>query len=563
MRDSIAHSLRLAAPLLAIQALTVVLVWPSGDFPLNDDWVYAKMLHTLVDEGRYEIHPYTQAYALPQLLLAAPVAAAFGFSFSLLRVVTLVIALLAAWGTALCGRALGLPRAAAIACGALLLCNPLFMNLSYTYMTDVPFMTSVAFACLCYLRSLRDGAWQWVLLGTLLSIAAFFSRQFGILVPLAFVATHVLFFRAARGRITAAAACALAIPWAFTLLATGLVHAKRGRLFLASQTLPGYLEPATLGVIGVVLLSVALTLGLLLLPLAAGLAWPASQRKARRPRIARWVSWGTALALLMLLIRDPRPLPRLPNMLRNLGVGPLLLRDIYDMHDPWSPQSLGPVGLWIVTLCAVAAAAICAGAAWRACARKRRPRSIRLARIGALRYRRMQNLFLLVLAALLVLAPLNPKALVYYDRYLIPALIPLALVVARSLPPPWRVSLFRPVAFTCTLFFAFSIVCLHDYMAWNRARWQAIERLRTEFHAKDTQIDAGYEFNGMYTSEAFMEKSGAQSFHIQGDKGWWVMGTGFRVAMSPLEGYRVIGEVSFQSWLGGAQAPILILERAS
>ena len=556
MRNSLAHYLRVAAPLLAIQALTVAVVWPAGDFPLNDDWVYAKMLNTLVDEGRVEIHPYTQAYALVQLLLAAPLAAAFGFSFTLLRVVILVLAFLAAWATALCGRALGLPRTAAIACGALLLCNPLFMNLSYTYMTDVPFMACMVFACLCYLRSLRIGAWQWVLLGTLLSIAAFFSRQFGVLISLSFAVTQILFFRAARRRTTLAAACALALPWACALLGTGLAHAGKGRLFLASQALPGYLDPGTIGVVGVVLFSGVLTLGLFLLPVAAGIVWP------RRGRKARWVSLGTAVALALLLTRDPRPLPRLPNMLRNLGVGPLLLRDIYDIRHPWSPQSLGPVPLWIVTLLALAAAAISAGALWHACTGPRRPRrSISIARIGASRFRCMQNTFLVVLAAMLVLAPLNPKALVYYDRYLVPAMIPLALVLAGSLPPPRRVGVFRPVAFACTLFFVFSIVCLHDYMAWNRARWQAIERLRTEYHARDTQIDAGYEFNGMYTSEAFMEKSGTASFHIQGDKGWWVMGTRFRVAMSPLEGYRVIGEVPYTSWLGGEQVPLLMLQR--
>ncbi|MCC6490781.1 MAG: hypothetical protein IT364_25060, partial [Candidatus Hydrogenedentes bacterium] len=404
--------------------------------------------------------------------------------------------------------------------------------------------------------------WQWVLLGSLLSIAAFFSRQFGILITLAFVATQVLFFRAVRGRVTLAAVCAMTIPWAFTLLATALADTKRGRLFLASQTLPGYLDSAPLGVLGIVVFSIVLTVGLFLLPVAVGVLTPGLGRFPSWPRSARWVSLAAAAVLLFLFMRDPRPLPRIPNMLRNLGVGPLLLRDIYDLRHPWSPQSLGPAALWCVTILAAVAAAICAGAAWSACTRPRRqPRYIRLARIGAARYRRMQSTFLLILAALLVLAPLNPKALVYYDRYLVPALIPLALVVARSLPPPRRVGLFRPVAFACTLYFVFSVMCLHDYMTWNRARWQAIERLRTEFHAKDTQIDAGYEFNGMYTSETFMEESGTKSFHIQGEKGWWVIGSKFRVAMSPLEGYRVIGEVPYDPWLGGENTPVLMLAR--
>lgn len=73
-------------PILCLAALTVVLISPYGEFPLNDDWVYYGMVRDMVEHGRLAVHPYSSAYAAAQVVLAAPIAFLFGLSFTLLRV---------------------------------------------------------------------------------------------------------------------------------------------------------------------------------------------------------------------------------------------------------------------------------------------------------------------------------------------------------------------------------------------------------------------------------------------------------------------------------------------
>ena len=41
----------------AIWIATVLLVWPVGNFPLNDDWAFAKTVKHLLETGTYSPSP--------------------------------------------------------------------------------------------------------------------------------------------------------------------------------------------------------------------------------------------------------------------------------------------------------------------------------------------------------------------------------------------------------------------------------------------------------------------------------------------------------------------------
>jgi len=264
------------------------------------------------------------------------------------------------------------------------------------------------------------------------------------------------------------------------------------------------------------------------------------------------------LVLAVGLLRDRRPLPRLPNILRNLGIGPILLQDTYSIWEPWSPVSAPAGVMWGLTCLALISTALCAGAAVGILISRSQPQWM----IIPSYCRRLQHMFLMFVGALLVLAPYNPLTIIYYDRYLLAGTVPFVLVAAAGLPkrspPHW----FRPVAVACTLLYIFSLVGLQDYMAWHRARWEAIEFLRTELGANDGQVDGGYEFNGMYTSEKFMKRKGTKNVGNQGNKGWWVIGDRYRVAMTPQDRYEIVQRFPYFSWLGFETREVLALERA-
>jgi hypothetical protein len=124
---------------LAMLALLSVLS-PQGEFPINDDWVHARVVQVLLERGRLESFGLDWPVARLPGLLGALFAEVFGFSHTVLRASTLA---LAAAGVLACYALLRdlLGPARALLGALVLLINPLFVNLSYSFMTDVPFLS--------------------------------------------------------------------------------------------------------------------------------------------------------------------------------------------------------------------------------------------------------------------------------------------------------------------------------------------------------------------------------------------------------------------------------------
>src|SRR5207248_711133 len=117
----------------------------------------------------------------------------FGFSHTTLRISTLVLAGSGVLAFYLLLRELLDPGRALL--GALLLLfNPLFVFLSYSFMTDVPFLSLALWALFCYVRALRARSPRlgWLAAGSALAGGAFLIRQLGGALPLAALAGLLL-----------------------------------------------------------------------------------------------------------------------------------------------------------------------------------------------------------------------------------------------------------------------------------------------------------------------------------------------------------------------------------
>lgn len=203
----------LLLPLSALIFLTIILVPPTGNFPLNDDWVYAIPVQMLLDGHGYVAHPFRAAYALFQTYWGAAFCVVFGYSYTALRVSTLILATIAVWLTAKCAREIGASRGAALFSGVVLLGNPLFMNLSYTFMTEVPYIALMAASGLYYLRALRRGHAVDVFVGSAFAVLAFSNRQYGVLASVAFVVSLLIANRTVLFRPGAVRVAAFIAPW--------------------------------------------------------------------------------------------------------------------------------------------------------------------------------------------------------------------------------------------------------------------------------------------------------------------------------------------------------------
>jgi hypothetical protein len=206
-----------AAALTVYFVVCSLLLRPYDNLPFVDDWTYAWSVEQLLKTGELHISNWSAHYPLAQILWGSLFSLPFGFSFTALRVSTVVLAWLGAlafYGTL---RELGRPRPDCLIATLLLLANPVFFILTFSYMTDVPFVSLANIAFFFFILGIRRDRVKHLWLGSLFALIAFFMRQVALAIP---ISVLVYFFAFAYCR-----------RWAY-LLSPGLCS-----LFLLSTPL--------------------------------------------------------------------------------------------------------------------------------------------------------------------------------------------------------------------------------------------------------------------------------------------------------------------------------------
>ncbi|MGD9781052.1 MAG: ArnT family glycosyltransferase [Kiritimatiellia bacterium] len=533
------------AALGALVVLLFALIRPAGEFPLNDDWSYARFVQNGVEQGQVRFKGWTSVPLIAQALWGALFCLPFGFSFAALRLSTAVAGLLGTWGMFFLARSAGHDRPTAFAAALTLAVNPLWVNLSQTFMTDVPFAAACIWALAGWTRALADPRARWRWLGFFASLAASLIRHPGVVLPVAFfLATRVGQRDARRSRAAwPAAGVGLAL---IGFCAYGAAHLGlrpfwigQGQELLAGLgSFAGWLR--MLERAG----EIAVYLGLFGLPFALfGLAG-----EPRRQALARlaWVLPAAALAALGLARMGIR-LPLAGNVLFDAGLGPVRLFDVSTCGLP-NGFSVSPAWWTLATGLGVAGALLGAG---RWCARGRR-------RAEPPETDRRTAVLLAGCAAGWVVPML---AAGYMDRYLV-LLLPLWLL---GIVPPAagragrRSRGLQAAAGTVALLLAlFSVVATRDYFAWNRARWAALDDLVLRRQVAPERIDGGFEFNGWHRYDPAHP---ADRQPVPGRSWWWVADDEFAIAMGPVPGYAERARYPFPRGLGTSPGWILVLQR--
>ncbi len=517
-----------------------------GDFPLNDDWLYARVVEEFLATGRIAKPQLAAASLVGQSLWGAATSVVLGFSHTSLRVAGFALHLVASLCTALAVGARAGSRKAAFA-GLLVLLSPLGLVSACSFMPEPALEAAVAGTVLML------GVWEerpTVARGGALALAsafAFLVHPVGLLVPVWCLA-RALFAapvgRGSRSRWRDLAPPLVALGAAIPFLAWYL-HGTEGTMSgmwldksrgievpLRLLTRPGILP----------------SLGLLLLP--CGLAWVSPSRTFAPTCVILWV-WGQAWWLGS---GTPLPLPSLENVLHRGGLGFVGLQGTPPALPPWfwmvaslasAGSAIGLIGAlmgseglppWV----AVATAAVpwVAGVLMGQSILRAIAVGLTCAALWAWTLRgtlRALGPSTLALVWLGVLAAAPP----FYDRYLVP-LVPLFVV---DLVP--RLGRLRAWAWgVLAALGVLSAAGTHDYLAWNRCRWELVEGLLADGVSPD-EIEAGYEWAGWrhaWRGTVSLPRRDPAS-------PWWIrlwapqIVPRYVVALCPLPGYETVGEV--------------------
>lgn len=173
--------------LFLIFILAEVLVWPAGEFPLNDDWSYSKSVLILLKEGDIYIGTWCAMTLASHVLWGFGFVKLLGFSFFALRLSNLFSSMLGILIINHLSFKFSNNKVMAFTVSLTLLFNPIYFNLSNTFMTDINFNTWLL--CCIYLiyLFLEKKSWIYLPIFIVMSIALILNRQFGIVVPLSFI----------------------------------------------------------------------------------------------------------------------------------------------------------------------------------------------------------------------------------------------------------------------------------------------------------------------------------------------------------------------------------------
>lgn len=171
--------------IIGVFAVGWLLVGPRANVPVIDDWVYAWSVEHLLATGRLQVLEFSAVYPIAQILWGALFTRVLGFSFGVLRLSTLALAVIGCWAIYLTLRELGCRRAASLLGALALALDPVYFALSFSFMTEVPFAGMSAVTLYCFVRALRRNSTAFVWAGALFSVAAFLVRPLGLALPLA------------------------------------------------------------------------------------------------------------------------------------------------------------------------------------------------------------------------------------------------------------------------------------------------------------------------------------------------------------------------------------------
>jgi hypothetical protein len=539
--------------ILGFYILCILAADPRGEFPLNDDWSYVRSAFSFGSGRGMHVDEWSAPSLVGQAFYGGLLARLFSPRFDVLRLSTLFLSCCTAallWGIF---SRLKIRKGLASVLLLTWIFNPLQFNLSFTFMTEIPFLFFAALAIYFYVLYL-DGGKTFVLVLAAAALGyAFLIRQTAIIFILALICSILLDLqtpmkkRIRQAALAALAAGAFVAGYYWWVISGGGVTAAVHRKFdllqhLTSEQLIGN----SYGIFFYLAFIIFPPL-LVLIPSRHRAPWNLNKKLA----ISVLVAWS-AIALVGIgwFYGHSNPeylpsttyhekMPFLLNVLYDSGLGPITL----------DPAYFGPCPTPIhIRVWQAVTALVALGAVWMGS----------ICVFGLLRVRTIQK----SRRPLLSFAGLAFTGIVFFevlfshlqegglfDRHIVIAALPFYLLLIlftgvndRENGAVNTIS-FSAAGIGLAAFMAFSVAANHDYMEWNRIRWEMGRNLLAG-GVDPLSIVGGFEFNAWYNYDTFLARG-----NISKVRQWWYDRRDYLISMTPQDGYEIKQKKSYYSWV--------------
>lgn len=517
-------------------AVAALLVNPFGDFPLNDDFSFGRSVYNITELGVLRFDDWLSMTLITQVFWGGFFCKTFGFSFTVLRFSTLVIGGLGMMALFFSIRQLTAVKWLAFLSTLVFVFNPLFFSLSFTFMSDVPFISLISISVLFYLKFFKTEQLKWLVLASILAISAMFVRQLGMLLPMAFAITWLLRKKWSLRQL---------VVGLLPLIVSIFLYAIYMRWFEITQGIPetfgtfpklfkrltddNFWEVCSFR-IGLLLLYA----GLLLLPFHLIIF-----KKPKELRIIyHSIGWCAVSTWLMWQGFEKFPYG---NILYNFGLGPKTLKDGYFFINVQPVLSIGAVRA-IAVIGMIGGNLLIVNLVSKISTIKQEGPLVQVSSLFA-------GICILIYSGFLMLD------VHFFDRYFIPLfLFAMLLLLPSDQSRKVKSGLKVFASGLLIIMVLFSISATHDHLSWNRARWRALDHLMQTMKILPNQIDGGFEFNGWYRPVKEINQGAFESW-------WWVDEEDYLVTFGDMGGFDKVEAFPYPTYLPPSIDSVYILKK--
>lgn len=512
--------------------LIAIVVNPIGEFPLNDDWSYVLSTKLFAEKGMIDFCDWIAVPLIAQVFYGAVWVKIFGFSFTVLRLSTIALGGLGVIGTYRLLKEHCTQDLYVIIGTLLVAFNPIYFSLSYTFMTDVPFFVCSIWSIRYFLIYLKKKQTSAFYIAVLIALLATLIRQSGLAIFISFAITYLV-SNSFRKQMIVKVSLLVLLPILVLYLLPIIIgesHINGRNVALINALFIDFFQNSFQAWKN--LPHTFVYLSLFCSPLLV-----MTLRKAS----FKWNMLFVVMSLILfvLFLYRGRMMPFWGNIWHIGGVGPIHLKDVMLSSIPLSNQL--NFSWYLFTFLAFFSSLTLL------------KRLFDKGRNYFRKEKRAVNYVQLFVVSFLIVFITPHLYAGMFDRYLL-ILIPLLLLLTyRKIQSQFR---YHFVGIVLILFFVFhSVAGTHDYLAWNRLRWEAIRALERQGESFLT-IDGGFEYNGYYGFQDNYQRFEEKSY-------WWVLDDAYIIHFEKGSdnAYQYVQKYVYYSWLFQTEQFIYVSKR--
>ena len=517
--------------LLFLWILALVVISPFGEYPINDDWAYARNIYDLVVNGKFVVDPWPAMNLISQTIYGSLFAVVFGFSFTVLRMSIFVLAIITSFILYdLAFKLSGGKQWVALYVAISFCFSTLFCALSFTFMTDIFFLsfTILAFNELYkFIHSKRNINY---FLFIFFSVIAVLNRQQGLVIPLLIIIPVFSNKKISVGN-TVKAILPLFLCWLAQDKYVNYLNSNGiGHNIQKIDDLWSYLKDTPIASHRLNAGDTLLVIGWILAPLNVLLL-----NQFRSFTKKDLIKYSLSVLATIFLVYIALAFYPTGNISRILEVGPRIIRGSpYPLLSPFWFQAI-KIGVAAISLISI----------WNSIFFLFRNKK----EIQSKGWGYSFHLPLLFVVVVYFIFVSISKA--YFDRYT----LPLAFFFALWLIPQinFEKMRFKPILIAIlVLVYSFSIFEIKDFHNWQKERWAALAYLNKK-GISSHDIDGGFEYNGWYKPNRDFSS---------GDKSWWwVDNDTYLLSHEKIQNYKTDSLFVFQRYLPYRQDTIFLLKK--